>query len=169
VIFLNKHRKHKSKKPNLKKILTDNHTRKWYYDACALEGEKVYDEMYTNTKFKIYPLVSHLSFGEAYGNVLDKGKKQISDFNRLISTVKEHCGLKVVGNDGIKSIYNKIQEINSRLSLTDSIHLATAIKNKCEIFKTRDGDLTNLSYVCKNKFAKFAKSKGCTNFNIQKV
>ena len=169
MIFLSKHKKHKSKQLNRKQILTDSNIRKWYYDACALEGDKIYNEMYTNTKIKIYSIVSHLSFGEAYGNVLNKGEKQISKFNNLVATVKEHCGLKVVGNDGIKSIYNEIQKINFRLSLTDSVHLATAIKYKCEIFKTRDGDLTNLSATFKNKISEFAKSKGCSNFNIQKV
>ncbi len=131
---------------------------KWYYDACTLEGEISYYKI-INRKYPKEAIISHLSLGEAYGNCFSKGKDEASAFINLIEALRDY--IKIVGNDSIDDILEKIKAQIPRLTMTDAIHLATALTNGCKIFVTTDSDFCGLKeeekYRIKSEICKFGK------------
>lgn len=122
-------------------------SQKWYYDACALENEMILKEiMKMNRKYPRLHIISHLSLGEAYGSCCNKGKEAASSFLDLMEKLLDRYfeNIKIVGNDCPKKIIDYIRK-NFVLSITDALHLATAVKNKCCILRTTDYHLYNLS------------------------
>lgn len=129
----------------------------WYYDACALEFEFIIREI-TENQSGIKACISHLGLGEAFGNchLKDKRSKRVlisvpfevdrnkmSAFVDLMENLTDY--LKVVGNDGVEEILQEIRTQFPDLGLTDSIHLATAIKHQCSIFRTTDPDFNGIA------------------------
>jgi len=113
---------------------------RWYYDACALDQRNTYYEI-TNKNPPKEAVISHLALGEAHGNSHSKGSKVADAFIQLIESLR---GLiKIVGNDGVESEYESINDIFpynkfSKFTITDRIHLATALKHGCTLFVTTD-------------------------------
>lgn len=141
---------------------------RWYYDACALDdSKKIYKEILNKNPKEI--LLSHLAIGEAYGNCLGKGEEEANVFTSLmdkIIKVKEKYNIKIIGNDKTEFELEKVKSIIRRISITDAIHLATALKNKCRIFKTIDGDFCGESPL---KMKKLGEKCGISNFKIKKM
>lgn len=130
----------------------------WYYDACVLDLPKTYADM-INTKHPRKNIISHLALGEAYANLhIKKGEEAVNSFVSLIEKMRGF-GCVLVENDGVEKQLKKVNEELERLSITDSIHLATAIKHNSNIFKTNDNDF----YGCKKKICNFV----CENFSIK--
>ena len=143
---------------------------RWYYDACAIDSEKhIYGEI-VSKKNPIKPIISHLALGEAYGNCCYKYKKnynKIDAFCTLIGSLVElHC-VEFIGNDDIDSIFTEIKNNFGRLSITDAIHLSTAIKSECNILRTTDPDLLGIPGKKITDFCE--KSFGIKNFKITKI
>jgi len=125
---------------------------RWYYDACTLDRSKSsYAEMFNN-RHRPRAVISHLSFGEAYANSHLKGPEQADAFVKLMNSLSQY--IEVVGNDGCDLIFSRVREIFPRLSLTDAIHIATAIGNHCVIIRTTDQDMHGLSRTGLNDLAK---------------
>ncbi len=136
---------------------------RWYYDSCALDYDKeIYGEM-TSKKNPIVPVVSHLSLGEAYGNCHRKGRPQEEAFLSLMRIVGSK--IEIVGNDVADKILNEVRTTFPRLSITDSVHLATAIIAKCSIFRTMDDDFD----LDAGEVAKLAANHSVPNFKIRKL
>ena len=116
---------------------------RWYYDACVLDDRRVYEELINKHPPK-ESFISHLALGEALGNCLLKGTEAASAFFELIE--KFQGLIRIIGNDNIDSELDVIKNDTSiRLSITDSIHLATAFKNQCIVFVTADkNDFINI-------------------------
>ncbi len=137
---------------------------RYYYDACALEANK---DIYKEFLDKNYPhesIVSFLSLGEAYGNCRLKSKEASNAFTQLIEDISDHISIE--NHDGIEAIFNKVREIFKELDMCDAIHLATAIKYKCCIFKTADRDLYGIP---ENKVQELAADFGLNSFVITQV
>lgn len=136
-------------------------TERWYYDACVLDYDKgVYGEI-TSKKNPKEVLLSHLALGEAYGNCYSKGEDTTKAFLELMRIIKKH--IKVVGNDGIDKVFNDVRTTFPALAICDSIHLATAIKNQCNILRTVDPDFCGLD---PSKVRELAQKFGLQNFSI---
>ena len=109
---------------------------KWYYDACTLDkSKKTYSEIVNSQSYRV-SIVSHLSLGEAYANCREKGKEEFESFSSLINILEKY--IKVVGNDASQGILDGIRQVFQELEITDSVHLATAIDNKCQVLRTND-------------------------------
>ena len=136
----------------------------WYYDACALDRSKSsYGEMF-NKNHPIKAVVSHLSFGEAYANAHLKGEKQADAFIRLMRSLSQY--VTIVGNDGCESEFKKIRSFFPRLSITDSVHLATAILNRCVVIRTIDSDFIGLP---RRKLNELGSEFGLPHLSIKKM
>lgn len=136
----------------------------WYYDACALDSSKnTYAEI-INKNNKHLSVVSHLSLGEAYGNSHLKSKEVVASFVGLIDKLSDY--LTIVSNDGIDNIFHQIRDKFSRLSITDAMHVATAIANGCVILRTTDRDLTGMD---KKKLSDIAKDFHLDRFSVTEV
>jgi predicted nucleic acid-binding protein len=118
---------------------------KHYFDACTLEYSTGVYGVIINKLEPNDAIVSHLSLGEACGRAIEKGKDNLDAFVLLIEALRTR--IKVVGNDSIDSLIKEIwgEEGIKRISITDAIHLATAIQNGCSAFHTADGDFCNAS------------------------
>lgn len=139
---------------------------RWYYDACALdEGKNTYAEI-INKNFPKTALISYLSLGEAYGNCYKKSKTKAEALLELIEKLRNY--IEIVDNDGIEDIFEEIQDEfdTNRLSITDSIHLATAIFHKCDILRTADRDLYGLD---PRKILKLSENFDLKRFKITKI
>jgi predicted nucleic acid-binding protein len=121
----------------------ENGKQKWYYDACTLDKKtNIYHEIINRTEKR--SIISHLAIGEAYGSCRVKGADQASAFIELIRSLDAH--IEVVGND-IKRRGVDIATIKDafpKLTLSDLVHLATAIDLGCSIMKTSDCHLYDL-------------------------
>ena len=139
---------------------------KWYYDACTLDDRlNTYAEM-INSEHKSY--TSHLAIGEACANCLLKAGKTrdyelLNLFIDLLKKLRNLGVLEVVGNDGVEVLLSKIKEILPAFSVTDSIHLATALREQCCIFRTIDNDFIGLSKTISKQLS---YESGIANFNI---
>ena len=141
----------------------DENAPRHYYDACTLEQRMAYTEI-INRKNPNFSVISHLSLGEAYGNEFAKGEVASRAFTNLIEKMRDYFHL--AGNDGVDAILLKVKEYFPRLSITDAIHLSTAIKNQCLAFRTADLDLYGLD---DKKVKKLASEFELPNFCISKM
>lgn len=122
---------------------SDNNSEYWYYDSCTLDKSKSdYGEMFNRTP-PIKPVISFLSIGEAFGNSYLKGEYQLDAFVDLMKALKPF--IKVVENDGSTNTLTRVREVFTALSITDALHIATAIENNCVCVRTTDRDLYGLS------------------------
>ena len=71
--------------------------------------------------------------------------------------------LEIVGNDGVDVLLSKINEILPAFSITDSIHLATALREQCCIFRTTDKDFIGLTNTISKQLS---YASGIAKFNI---
>lgn len=131
-------------------LLHDKTTEKWYFDACALEEQKIFNYIYNKGKNTLC-IVSHLGVGEAVSNFiyklntklsLDEKNIKINVFLNFLDTLQKKYNLEIVGNDKILDAFNKIRAELPRLSMSDSIHLATAGVYNCSKIYSSDKDLT---------------------------
>lgn len=116
---------------------------RWYYDACALETSIIYDEIINNTRSYRKLTASFLSLGEAYGNCFrdGKGENAPANFVELINELRKLDKLDIVSNADIEDEFEFVRNLcEIRLEVADAVHLATAIKNRCNIFRTFDDD-----------------------------
>ena len=109
-------------------------------------------------------LISHLALGEAYGKCCSRSKEAEQAFLELISKIREH--IKIVDNTVSNKLFNDIRKICPRGHITDLIHLATAIKYKCENLRTADRDLYGID---KKRIQQLGKKYGIKNFRITEV
>lgn len=108
-----------------------------YCDACVLEEEMIFHEM--TGKDKKIGCISHLALGEAYGNCLKKGSDAADRLFEFIEKLEKNKYVRVIGHDGIEHLLRNIMDYDElRMSASDAIHMATAIKNGCNEFKTAD-------------------------------
>lgn len=149
------------RKPDCKKV-----NERFYYDACTLDyDKKTFDEIINkNKKFNIKSLVSHLSLGEAYGNCKRKGLNVENSFTDLVAKLGNY--LTVVCNDGIEKEFKKVKEMFPTLSITDAIHVATAIKYECSVLRTTDRDLFGLP---SKKVTQLGTHFSIPNFSISRM
>ena len=142
---------------------SEENRERWYYDACTLDEKNIYYEI-VNKRPSKEAIISHLSLGEAYSNCHLKKKDPLGTINSLSQFIEElRLGnyIRIVGNDNLEKELDYVLEICSRLSTTDAIHLATAIREKCGVFVSIDSDLLGLP---QKKLTKLAKK-----FNMPKL
>lgn len=134
----------------------------YYYDACTLEGEETFSEIIN----KRIPnaVLSHLSLGEAYGVSLSKGKKKSECFVELIDRISDY--IKIVGNDNINKEFEAVNDEVPRLSITDAIHIATAIKYKCKSIRTLDRDFKGID---RKKILRLGNKFNISTFSISAI
>ena len=155
-------RKNKPKKSKRKEYLTTN-KHKIYFDACALETKYIYENFYSNYKHGQRFFVSHLSLGEALGNC--KNPEQRQYFLDLFNNLIDNFELKVIETDNCDKIFYNLRNRFNRLSITDALHLATAISNKFNEFYTRDGDFSFNTKL----FNDFLKENNYFKIKIHKI
>ena len=128
----------------------------WYYDACALNATASVKEI---TNGKMVSILSHLAVGEAVSNEYRKGLERGRTFVEILELMTEAANMKYVGHDegAVTRYFYDVRDEFPALSLTDAIHVATAIKHKCKVLKTSDGDLCNEEIASGIK--KYVKSK----------
>ncbi|MBU6427103.1 PIN domain-containing protein [Patescibacteria group bacterium] len=128
--------------------MADEPTEKWYYDACTLDRDLETLSEIINKHHPKQAYTSHLAIGEAYANCSNKSVERndpeiLSAYVDLISKLRKY--LRIVSNDGVEKILEKIKSMRPTLSITDSIHLATAIREQCCVFRTTDHDFNGFS------------------------
>ena len=140
----------------------------WYYDACVIEREFFYSEITGKTKKYRRFITSNLAIGEAFANRCESSKKDNNptDFVVLINWLREANKLEIKSNAGItiRRLTKTILEDFPFLDIADSVHLATAIKNKCQVFRTTDRHFIEED---QKKIIKLAKENGCRSFCIK--
>jgi len=144
---------------------------KWYYDACVLDEHSYADIMNEGTRRHCPKTIvlSHLALGEAFGNIYNKQKPEaLLAFTEFINTLKENAHVSVIGNndDASLSLFDQIRGDVSELSLTDAIHVATAIKEACSNLISNDRDINGLSEFKLKKIKARATKFGVTDFCI---
>lgn len=138
---------------------------RWYYDACALDSKLgTYSQIVNKKNPPRETIISHLSLGEAFANSHRKGKEVSETFAELIENLRGFFRLE--GNDGIESELTVIQGEVARISLTDAVHLATALKYDCNILRTTDKDLLGIPKARLKKIAEKLGKDRCTIHNI---
>ncbi|MEK6921841.1 MAG: PIN domain-containing protein [Nanoarchaeota archaeon] len=140
----------------------------YYYDACTLDAEVSINQILNlHHNHGANALTSHLAIGEAISNVYHKEKKDpikaVGEYFNLIESLKQQEKLEVCGNDDVEKVFNDIKTTFPDLSFTDAIHLATAIKNKCQQLHTLDPDLYQLDH---KKLKDLAERHCCYTFNV---
>lgn len=137
-------------------------TEKWYYDACTLDPNLGTFGEIVNKRAIAY--TSNLALGESFANSLRKDPESLESFIDLIKKLRETgIEIKIVGNDETEGIISQIKELCSRLSLTDSMHLATALREGCCVFRTIDPDFDD---VTKDMQKQLANQHGMSTFSI---
>ena len=133
---------------------------KWYYDACTLDLSETYAEL-INKKHPKECYVSHLALGEAYANCHLKGRDIAEAFVELIEKMRGY--ITITKNDGIDRLFNEVREAVPALSITDAIHVATALKNGCNVVRTLDRDVWGID---KKTLAELAAKSGMPHFSV---
>lgn len=141
--------------------------RRWYYDACVLSGNlKVQQQIVnSNPANKIKAITSHLAIGEALGSIVYKKKEPVDAFINLITTYHRTGYLTIMGNDKLEKYLALIKKQSFELDLTDAIHLAAALKKKCERLISSD---KHFDYS-KAKYHDLGNRCGIKNFCFEKV
>ncbi|MBX4198321.1 PIN domain-containing protein [Candidatus Parcubacteria bacterium] len=114
---------------------------RWYYDSNTLDNQVTYKEI-IDKNHPIEVVISHLAIGEAYGNALHKSEEAAEILIDILNKIKRY--IKIVQNDGPDRIFNDVRDTFDRLTVTDALHLATAIENDCCILRSCDPDLCGL-------------------------
>ena len=104
--------------------------------------EKIYFEI-IKQEHSISQIVSHLSLGEAFVNCLRKSEEQAKAFIDFINKLYPY--LRLVGNHDIEKQFESVRHKCPNLSITDTIHLSTALRYKCETLRTNDKYLYGVS------------------------
>ncbi len=136
---------------------------KWYYDACALDVKEVFAEI-TKKHRANETLISFLALGEAYGNNFNKSDKLAEGFFELIGKLRNN--IKIISNEKTNGILRELMEAFPMLDAADALHIATAIKNDCEMIRTADQDMYGIP---KKKLLEFCKNQGKKNIFISEV
>ena len=137
---------------------------KWYYDACTLTNQEELKEVINSyKKRKVIPIISHLCVGEAFSSSHLKSQEKLEAFIGLISGLGDH--IKIVENDGIETQLEYVNELFSNMGFCDKIHLATALRWKCCLLKSRDGDFTGIT---KEKLDEVARKCGYECIRVRK-
>ena len=119
--------------------------RKWYFDACALDERESYRVFMNHKKNNIDFITSHLSIGEAFSGCYWKGVDKMEAFIDLMDKLSKNNILIIMGNDHINKHFNEVINKFPSLSITDAVHLATALRYKCERLVTNDSHLLKLN------------------------
>lgn len=141
----------------------DSNKEHWYYDACMLDkGKSQYAELF-NSPYPVQAIISHLTLGEAFANSYLKGSNQLDAFVELIKSLGKY--ITIVQYDGSTKTLNTVQESFPALSITDAMHMATALDNRCVCIKTIDPDFCGLS---RPKLNELGNKYGLEHFSISK-
>ncbi|MFH1392440.1 MAG: PIN domain-containing protein [bacterium] len=85
-----------------------------------------------------------LALGEAYANsYIKKDEEKLRAFLCLMDLLRGR--ISIISNDYAEEEFEKAKEKFPRLSISDALHIATAIKHSCSIFKTADRDIYGLN------------------------
>ena len=107
-------------------------------------------------------IISHLALGEAYGNSVQKGDQIADKFLKLVHQLKPY--IKIVNHDGTETILSELlRQTDMRIEAADAMHIATAIKHQCEVLRTLDYGMYNMSST---KINAFANKHGLPIFSI---
>jgi predicted nucleic acid-binding protein len=151
------------------KAKVKKYSQKWYYDACALDYDlDVYGEMTSKNNPKQIVL-SHLALGEAYGNCYLDGEEKARLFIQLLERLREIFNkhqMLIVRNENIYKQFGKVREHFEVLDIADAMHIATALKHKCNNIRTIDSDLAGLQ---KLKVRQLGEEFEIDNFVITKI
>lgn len=140
----------------------EKQTQRCYYDACTLDGSKQTFREILNKDDANNCIISHLALGEAYGNSVQKGDRIADEFLKLVRQLKPY--IKIVNHDGIETILGELlQQTDMRVEAADAMHIATAIKYNCEVLRTLDYGMYNMS---SSKINAFAGRHGLSIFSI---
>ena len=135
---------------------------KWYYDACTLDPNLGTFGEIVNKRATAY--TSNLALGESFANSLRKDPESLESFIDLIKKLRETgIEINIVGNDEIEKLISQIKELCPRLSLTDSVHLATALREGCCVFRTIDSDFDDVTTDIQKQLA---NKHGMSTFSI---
>jgi len=160
--------KRKKRKPHRKKRKPPQREKKrkerCYYDACALDYDKGTYSYIINERYYVESMASYLSLGEAYGNCYKKGEEKLKAFTKLMEESRDL--IKIISNDYIEEQLEMVRKKFKRLTITDAVHLATALKHRCKIFRTIDPDIYKLD---PEKVKELAKECNVPKFSIEKV
>ena len=138
---------------------------KWYYDACTLTNREELKEVINSYKNRrVIPIISHLCVGEAFSSSHLKSREKLEAFIELIFSLGDH--IKIVENDGIETQLEHVNELFSNMGFCDRIHLATALRWKCVLLKSRDGDFTGITL---KKLDEVARKCGYDQIRINKI
>jgi len=154
---------HKKRRLSKRNQIIRGNSPKIYFDACALESRILYNDFYTNNKYNNSFFVSHLSVGEAFCNCKDS--EQRNAFISLFNNLEKDYKLQTIENDNCDKIFYNIKNYFDRFSLTDSLHLATAIHYKYDVFYTTDRDYD----INTSKLNRFIKSNNYHQIKINKM
>ena len=143
----------------------EKRTQRCYYDACTLDSSKKTFGEILNKKDGNNCIVSHLAIGEAYANSFTKQKEVPETFIKLLGQLKPF--ISIVNHDGIETVLDELlSQKEIRIEAADAVHVATAIKNRCEVLRTLDYGLYNIP---NKKIKAFAERYGLPNFSISKM
>jgi|AntRauTorcE11897_2_1112592.scaffolds.fasta_scaffold22911_1 predicted nucleic acid-binding protein len=136
-----------------------------YYDACTLSSVSVISEI-VNQKHN--SVISHLAVGESIANEyskhgIDAGQNAVRLFEQLVGLGK----INIVGHDDVAKPFNAVRSEFTSLSITDALHLATAIKHQCTVFQSADSDFCNEPRPAEIK--KFVKDSYTFNMKVKEV
>ncbi len=137
---------------------------KWYYDACALRYSRSIVDEIRGKSIRNEIVISYLTLGEAYGTCCNESEELEEFFNELFEDVKGH--VTIISNHVSDILLSKIRDECKIIKVIDAIHLATAIKNGCEVFRTADRDIYGLTNVTRKRLRKIS---GISNFKISKI
>ena len=139
---------------------------RWYYDANTLD-EKKYTQIIkeiTNSGNPKVAVISHLSLGEAYCNTFDKNGEKTEAIKNFLNVLKEKGHLEIVGNEVREETFDCVYAALHGIDITDILHVATAMENKCSNLNSDDRDLNGLQDREMNKLKGRAKKHGIDNF-----
>ena len=120
-----------------KKRLCEHTT--WYLDANALTSGSAMAICVNAKQHNALGLVTHLALGEALGNVIDKhGMDKADLLFDLVQRLRADGKIHFHSFDSFASILDEVRKDFDRLSLTDAVHLSSAIGFKCAKFMTSD-------------------------------
>lgn len=148
----------------IKKQAKQDAQESWYYDACTLSSLDTIDEIINK---KHNSVISHLAVGESIANEyrkdIESGQTTVQLFEQLVSLGK----ISIVGHDDVVKPFNAVRSEFTSLSITDALHLATAIKHKCTVLQSADSDFCNEPRPAEIK--KFVKDSYTFNMKVKKV